>query len=115
MPFGLTNAPSTFNKMMDWLFRKNCAYIGVFFDDIIHSKKLDEHKDHLKGNFEELGDHMLYINAKKSELFLQKVSYLGHIISKEGIQTYSQKLKVIKEWPILKTLHNLRSFLYMCY
>ena len=87
MPFGLTNAPVTFNKMMDQLFRKNCTYTWVFFDDlIIYSKTLDEHKDHLKAKFQELSDHKLYINAKKSELLLQEISYLGHIILKEGIQ-----------------------------
>ena len=59
-------------------------------------------------------DHKLYINAKKSEFILQDDSYLGHIISKEGIKTNPQKLKVIKEWPILKNLHDLRNFLGMC-
>ena len=48
MPFGLTNAPATFNHLMDRIFRKHRSYTGVFFDDImVHSKTLEEHKEHL--------------------------------------------------------------------
>ena len=48
MPFGLTNALATFNHLMDRIFCKHRSYIGVFFDDIIvHSKTLEEHKEHL--------------------------------------------------------------------
>ena len=56
MPFGLTNVPPpTFNRMMDRIFHKDRAYMGVFFDDIIiYSKSLEEHKGHLKAVFQEL-------------------------------------------------------------
>ena len=115
MPFGLTNAPATFNRLMDRIFRKHRQYTGVFFDDIIvYSKTLEEHKEHLKVVFEELRAHKLYVNAKKSEFFLQEIRYLGHIISKEGIQMDPEKLKVIDEWPIPKNIHEVRSFIGMC-
>ena len=87
MPFGLTNAPTTFNRMMERIFRKHRAYTGVFFDDIIiYSKTLEEHKSHLRAVFKELSDNKLFINGKKSEFFLQEIRYLGHIISKDGIR-----------------------------
>ena len=86
MPFGLTNAPTTFNGLMDKIFRRHRTFTGVFFDDIIvYSKLLEEHKEHLAQVFDELKAHKLYINIKKSEFFLQEIRYLGHIISKKGI------------------------------
>ena len=92
MPFGLTNAPATFNRLMERLFRKHRAYTGVFFDDImIHSKNLEEHKEHLRAVFEELRANKLYVNGKKSEFFLKEIKYLGHIISKEGIRMDPKK------------------------
>ena len=86
MPFALKNVPATFNRMMDRIFHKHRAYMGVFFDDIIiYSKSLEEHKCHLKEIFQELLDNKLYVDGKKSEFFLQEIFYLGHIISKDGI------------------------------
>ena len=115
MPFGLTNAPATSNRLMDKVFRKHRNFTRVFFDDIIvYSKTLEEHKHHLKQVFKELREHKLYVNAKKSEFFLQEMRYLGHIISKEGIRMDSKELKVIDEWPVPKNLHEVRSFIGMC-
>ena len=74
MPFGLTNAPSTFNCMMEQLFRPHRSFIGVFFDDIIiYYKTLEEHKEHLRVIFEVLRENKLYINQKKSELLLKEI------------------------------------------
>ena len=89
--------------------------MGVFFDDIIvYSKTLEEHKEHLAKVFEELKEHKLYVNSKKSEFFLKEIKYLGHIISKEGIIMDPEKLKIIEEWPKPNNLHELRSFIGMC-
>ena len=67
-------------------------FTGVFFDDIIvYSKTLEDHKEHLKKVFEELKAHKIFINGKKSEFFLQEIQYLGHIISKEGVQMDNDK------------------------
>ena len=59
-------------------------------------------------------DNKLYINQKKSEIFLKEIQYLGHIISQAGIRMDPKKLEVIKGWPIPTNLHELRSFIGMC-
>ena len=115
MPFGLTNAPTTFNKLMDKIFRKYQDFTGIFFDDIIiYSKSLEEHEGHLQVVFNALRTNKLYINQKKSEFFLKEIQYLGHILSKTGIRMDPKKLGVIKDWPEPKNLHEIRSFIGMC-
>ena len=65
----------------------------MFFDDIIvYSKILEEHKEHLSKVFQELQEHKLYVNSKKSEFFLKEIHYLGHIISKDGRRMDLDKL-----------------------
>ena len=93
-PFGLTNAPATFNRLMDKIFRKLRSYTGVFFDDIIvYSKTLEEHKEHLAKVFEELKEHKLYVNSKKSEFFLKEIKYLAILSQKKGLGWIPRSLR----------------------
>ena len=115
MLFGLTKALETFNRLMEKLFCKHSAYASVFFNDIIvHSQTLEEHKLHLQSIFDKLHTNKLYVNGKKSEFFMQEIKYLGHIISKDGIQMDLDKLRVIKEWPEPRNMHEVQSFLGIC-
>ena len=43
--------------------------------------------------------------------FRSHITYLGHIISKDGIETDPKKLTTINEWPVPKTVTEVRSFL----
>ena len=100
-PFRLTNAPATFKRLVEKIFFcKHSAYTGIFFYDIIHSHTLDERKRHLQFVFDELHANKLYVNGKKSELFMWEIRYLGDIISKKGIVMDLEKLRAIEEWPL---------------
>ncbi|MCO5577144.1 hypothetical protein L7F22_030967 [Adiantum nelumboides] len=115
MPFGLTNAPATFNRMMDRIFREYRLFVGTSFDDIIVSSKNEaEHRVHLLQVFRALQHHKLVINAKKSEFFLPEIHFLGHIVSAAGVQMDPAKIEAICNWPDLKNVHEVRSFLGLC-
>ncbi|MCO5576612.1 hypothetical protein L7F22_030427 [Adiantum nelumboides] len=115
MPFGLTNALATFNRMMDRIFREYRLFVGTFFDDIIvFSKNEADHRDHLLQVFQALRHHKLVINAKKSEFFLSEIHFLGHIVSAAGVQMDPAKIEAIRNWPDLKNVHEVRSFLGLC-
>ena len=56
----------------------------VFIDDIlIYSKS---HVEHLRIVLQTLRTHQLYAKLSKCEFWLNSVSFLGHVISKEGVQ-----------------------------
>lgn len=52
------------------------------------------------------------IKPKEMQFFLQtKVSFLGHVISQNGVSNDPEKIKAIKDWPIPKCVKDVRSFL----
>jgi hypothetical protein len=44
----------------------------------------------------------------------KKVTFLGHIFSKDGIATDPDKIKSVKDWPVPKNVKQIRSFLGPC-
>ena len=53
----------------------------------------------------------LYAKLSKYSFWLDHVSFLGHIISEDGISVDPAKVEAVREWPILKPITEVRSFL----
>lgn len=66
---------------------------------------------HLLAVFQLLQQHSLFLKKSKCSFGQTSVEYLGHIVSHEGVVADPSKLQAIKDWPIPKTLKELRGFL----
>jgi hypothetical protein len=106
MPFGLTNTPSIFMRLMNEVFRAFIRkFVVIYFDDIlIYSKSIDEHIDHLRTVFNALRDACLFSNLGKCPFCMDRVSFLGYVVTPQGIEVDHAKVEAIHSWPILKTL-----------
>ena len=113
MPFGLTNAPATFQRLMDAVLAglqwKSCL---VYLDDvIIVGRTFEEHLNHLGEVFNRLRQAGLKLKVTKCSLFQEKVCYLGHIVSSEGVSTDPSKTKKVADWPVPTTPKEVQQFL----
>ncbi|KAK7898562.1 hypothetical protein WMY93_019415 [Mugilogobius chulae] len=113
MPQGITNAPSTFQRLMERCMGDiNLREVLVFLDDIIvFSKTLEEHETRLTNVLNRLRENGLKLSKEKCRFFQTSVRYLGHIVSRNGVETDPQKTEALKTWPRPQTLKDLRSFL----
>src|SRR4051812_19149962 len=113
MPFGLTNAPAYFINMMNKVFMEFLdKFVIVFIDDIlIYSKSNEEHEEHLRLILGKLREHKLYAKFSKCELRLNEVSFLGHIVSGDGVAVDPAKVLAVTEWESPKLVKEVRSFL----
>jgi hypothetical protein len=110
MPFGLTNAPATFQCLMNALFGLHMRkFVLIFMDDImVFSKYLE---DHLRIVFQILLDNKLFLKFKKCTFAQQQISYLGHIISAQGVSTDLGKIEAMQQWLVPENFTELRGFL----
>ena len=84
----------------------------VFIDDIlVYSRSEEELARHLRYVLQTLREHQLYAKFSKCEFWLDQVIFLGHVVSKDGIQVDPKKIEAIIEWPRPTTVTEVRSFL----
>ncbi|PIK48891.1 Retrovirus-related Pol polyprotein from transposon [Apostichopus japonicus] len=96
MPFGLCNAPATFERLMEKILSglqwQTCL---VYLDDvIIFGKNFEEHIAAIDDVFTRFKLAGLKLSPKKCFLFKQKVEFLGHVVSKDGVSTDPSKVAV---------------------
>jgi hypothetical protein len=94
MPMGLTNAPATpqawLKEALGELINDICV---VYLDNIvIFLGSYPEHKKHVRRVLEELRSANLYCSAKKTQLFRDRIKFLGHWILAEGIRADNKKI-----------------------
>ena len=93
MLFGLINAPSTFILLINHVLG---AFIGKFvveyFNDIlIYNKNLNEHLNHLRDVLNMLCGDKFYTNLKKCTFYMEKIVFLGYVVTTQGIEMAKQR------------------------
>jgi hypothetical protein len=103
MAFGLTNAPSTFQALMNDILKPFIwKFTLVFFDDIlIYSSSWTEHLQHVKHVFQLLRDNNLVLKKSKCSFGKSAVTYLGHIVSAQGVAMDPSKVAQLNHGPYL--------------
>jgi hypothetical protein len=113
MSFGLTNAPAYFMNLMNKVFMEELdKFAVVFIDDIlVYSKSVEEHEQHLRVVLGKLRAHKMYAKFSKCEFWLEKISFLGHILTAEGVAVDPGKVETVSNWQQPTNVSEIRSFL----
>ncbi|GBG71411.1 hypothetical protein CBR_g8831 [Chara braunii] len=122
-PMGICNAPATFQRAMNMAFDEfvnktrltqpliNFCVI-VYMDDIlVFSKTYEYHVEHVEWVLHALKDAGFKVALEKSEFFLSEISFLGYIVTVEGLKPDPRKVAAVREAPSSVTLTQVRAFL----
>src|SRR5437762_7775734 len=97
MPQGLCNAVAMFQWYINWVLRECVGrFCAVYIDDIaIWSNSVEEHEEHVRLILEALREAGICASKKKSVLFADEISFLGHTISSRGVEVAQKKVDKI--------------------
>lgn len=120
--FGLTNAPAYFMNMMNKIFMAELdKFMVIFIDDIlVYSKTAEEHEQHLRVVLDKLWENQLYGKFSKCDFWMEKVAFLGHLLTTEGVMVDLEKIEAVSGWKSPRNVTEIRSFLvvagfYRCF
>ena len=115
MPFGITNGPASFSRLMSVVLSGVPMDVAqAYLDDVLVSgRDFEDHLRNLDLVLTRLREHGLKVSPEKCALFRTEVDYLGHRVSKDGIQPLEKNVVAIRDFPRPSTLRQLRSFLGM--
>ena len=100
-------------ELMNWVFKDILdILVIVFIDDILVYSKIDlEHQAHLQKVLTTRIENKLYAKFSKYELWLRQVSFLGHVVSKNGISIDPTKVEAVTKWERPTMVTKVQSFL----
>jgi hypothetical protein len=109
MPFELINALVTFqayiNKILKSLLDITCvAYLNNIY---IYSDSIEEHAKHVREILNRLKKIRLYVKLFKYEFDKKEIIFLKYVIGVYGIRINDAKIRIILDWPILKSFKNI--------
>lgn len=105
MPFGLCNAPTTFERLVKRVLNGRPLYTSMMYGPTF--KELER----LEVILQWLRQGGLKFTPKKCPLFQQKMPFLGHVVSSQGVRKDPEKVEAVQEWPEPKKLAELQRFL----
>ncbi|XP_050877866.1 uncharacterized protein LOC127081680 [Lathyrus oleraceus] len=96
-------------QLEDLLEEEICEtkYVAFGSSDVVE----EEHVEHLRVVFQVMKEKKLYVKLSKCEIWVKKVSFLGHVISGGGIARDPSKIDAVLQWEAPESVTEIRSFL----
>ncbi|SLM38893.1 Zinc finger, H2C2-type, histone UAS binding [Lasallia pustulata] len=116
LPFGLTNSPANYQHYMNnvlWDHLNN--FCSAYLDDtLIYSKTLKEHTQHAQAVLQKLIDAGLQVDIEKCKFHVQETSFLGVLLSTDGLRMDPKKVQVVVDWSTPTNLKQVQAFIGFC-
>ncbi|CAL8115461.1 unnamed protein product [Prunus armeniaca] len=105
MPFGLKNAGSTYQRLVNQMFKDQLGKtMEVYIDDmVVKSAVKTQHLSHLQETFDVLRQYQMRLKPTKCAFGVSSGQFLGHIVNRQGIEPNLEKVEALRNMPSPKT------------
>jgi len=114
MYFGLTNSSTTFQAIMNNLFRDliNQGDTATFIDNILVAIDTEEDYDKLVEEvLRRLEENNLLVKPEKCKWKVREVEFLGVVIGPKGVEMQKEKVEGVLSWPAPRNVKEVQRFL----
>lgn len=109
---GFTNSPADLAKLLDKVFGDMTPNVYHYVDDfVLLSSSFEEHMDLLREVAKRLRNANLTVSKEKSSFCFTRVTFLGYVLSRKGLEANTERVKPILDYPRPKTIKELRRWI----
>jgi len=105
------SAPELYQRAMDEMLEDIDHEYAIMDDILIAGRDIAHHDSVLEAVLNRARTYKLKLNFEKVSVRKQKVQYVGHIISAEGLKPDPEKVTAMKDMPPPETKEDVRRFL----
>jgi transposase InsO family protein/predicted aspartyl protease len=115
MPMGMANSPSTFQRVMNHVFKDLIGVcVIVYMDDLlVYSRNKADHQKHVRMVMERLRQHQLFAKVEKCQFGLEEIEFLGFVVKDGEVAVTGETTRAVQEFPQPTNRTELRRFLGM--
>ena len=105
MPFGISPAPEEFQRRLDTALAGLQGGVPIFDDILVYgvgetkAEAIENHHQRLTALLERCKNKGIKLNKVKCKFHLSEVSFMGHVISAEGLKPDPAKIQGVQEMP----------------
>ena len=111
LPFGLTVSAEIFQKKILYALQGMEGIVCLADDVIIHGKTEEEHMKNLRNFLKRCKEKNIRLNKEKMKIGVKEVTFMGHVITSQGLKTDPEKVRAVTELQPPKNIHQLRQHL----
>lgn len=115
VPFGIAVGAQVLTRLLDQVFGDiKFKYVYNFLDDlVIFSQTYEEHLQHITEVFSRLRSAGLTVNPSKVAFCSHQLSFLGHLVTSQGVRIDPDRTSRIRDFPAPKDAKGVARFIGM--
>lgn len=113
LPFGISSAPELFQKRMSAILEGLSGVLCLLDDILVFGRDQKEHDSRLTAALQRVRDAGVTLNRDKCEFSKSRLTFLGHIVDKDGISADPEKTSAIRDMATPTNITELRRFMGM--
>ena len=111
LPYGLKSAGEVYQRSVSNMVQDIEGCEAIVDDILIWGKDIAEHDKRLKQVLDRIRGYGMKLNRSKCEFRRNSISYVGHVLTGQGVKPDPEKVRAVKEMPPPTNVKELQTLL----